>query len=91
MRYNTCEKSLVSVEQIKPFIWYFIYKTWYLFSVIKKVWGTPMLTTATEMKKTKQTFNDEFENYLKKQQLKTTFNGSELETFSWYKKVLGLI
>ena len=50
-----------------------------------------MLTTATEMKKTKQTFNDEFENYLKKQQLKTTFNGSELETFSWYKKVLGLI
>ena len=50
-----------------------------------------MLTTATEIKKTKQTFNDEFENYLKKQQLKTTFNGSELETFSWYKKVLGLI
>ena len=49
-----------------------------------------MLTTATEMKKTKQTFNDEFENYLKKQQLKTTFNGSELENFSWYKKVLGL-
>ena len=50
-----------------------------------------MLTTATEMKKKKQTFNDEFENYLKKQQLKTTFNGSELESFSWYKKVLGLI
>ena len=33
----------------------------------------------------------EFENYLKKQCIKTTFNGSELETFSWYKKVLGLI
>ena len=50
-----------------------------------------MLKTATELKKSNQTFNDEFENYLKKQQVKTTFNGSELETFSWYKKVLGLI
>ncbi|MBP3924934.1 hypothetical protein J6E39_06805 [bacterium] len=38
----------------------------------------------------KSKFNDEFENYLKKQCLKTTFNGLELETFSWYKKVLGL-
>ena len=33
----------------------------------------------------------EFENYLKKQQIKTTFNGSELESFSWYKKALGLV
>ena len=41
--------------------------------------------------KTKSKFNDEFENYLKNQCLKTTFNGVELETFSWYKKVLGLI
>jgi hypothetical protein len=39
----------------------------------------------------KSKFNDEFENYLKKQCLKTTFNGIELETFSWYKKVLGLL
>lgn len=39
----------------------------------------------------KSKFNDEFENYLKNQCLKTTFNGVELETFSWYKKVLGLI
>ena len=29
-------------------------------------------------------------NYLKKQQLKTTFNGTELESFSWYRKALGL-
>lgn len=36
-------------------------------------------------------FNDEFEKYLKAQCLKTTFNGIELETFSWYKKVLGLV
>ena len=45
----------------------------------------------TEMKKAKTGFNDEFENYLKKQCIKTTFNGSQLESFSWYKKVLGLI
>ena len=51
-----------------------------------------MNVTTTETKKTvKSTFNDEFENYLKKQQKKTTFNGSELESFSWYKKALGLI
>ena len=34
--------------------------------------------------------DDEFQHYLKKQCLRTTFNGLELETFSWYKKVLGL-
>ena len=51
-----------------------------------------MLTTkVTKEKTTKSKFNDEFENYLKTQCLKTTFNGIELETFSWYKKVLGLV
>ena len=44
-----------------------------------------------KVKETKTKFNDEFETYLKKQCAKTTFNGSELETFSWYKKVLGLV
>ncbi len=39
----------------------------------------------------KSKFDSEFENYLKKQCLKTTFNGIELETFSWYKKMLGLM
>ena len=39
----------------------------------------------------KSKFNDDFQYYLKKQCLKTTFNGLELETFSWYKKVLGLV
>ncbi len=39
----------------------------------------------------KSKFDSEFENYLKKQCLKTTFNGVELETFSWYKKMLGLM
>lgn len=39
----------------------------------------------------KATLNDEFQRYLKKQTLKTTFNGFELETFGWYKKVLGLV
>lgn len=51
-----------------------------------------MNVTANEMKKTvKSAFNDEFENYLKKQQVKTTFNGTELESFSWYRKALGLV
>jgi transcriptional regulator with XRE-family HTH domain len=39
----------------------------------------------------KVSFNKDFENYLKTQALKTTFSGLELETFSWYKKALGLI
>lgn len=45
----------------------------------------------TQGTKKSSKFNDEFESYLKKQCLQTTFNGLELETFSWYKKVLGLI
>ena len=49
------------------------------------------MKTASKVKESKSGFNDEFENYLKKQYVKTTFNGSELETFSWYKKVLGLV
>lgn len=49
------------------------------------------VTSIETKKKTKSTFNDEFENYLKKQQVKTTFNGSEVESFSWYKKALGLV
>ena len=48
------------------------------------------LVTQVKEKKVKSKFNDEFEDYLKAQCLKTTFNGVELETFSWYKKVLGL-
>ena len=50
------------------------------------------LTNETaNMLQVKSKFNDEFENYLKNQCLKTTFNGIEIETFTWYKKVLGLI
>lgn len=48
-------------------------------------------TASKEEKSVKSKFNDEFENYLKRQCLKTTFNGLELETFSWYKKMLGLV
>lgn len=47
--------------------------------------------TKQNAKKDKSNFKDEFENYLQKQCLKTTFNGLEIETFSWYKKVLGLL
>ena len=46
--------------------------------------------TEKEVKTVKSKFADEFESYLKTQCTKTTFNGSELESFSWYKKVLGL-
>ena len=35
-------------------------------------------------------FTEEFEKYLKKQALKATFNGCDIETFSWYKKALGI-
>ena len=47
-------------------------------------------TATQEKQEVKSKFNDEFDNYLKRQCLKTTFNGLELETFSWYKKMLGL-
>lgn len=49
-----------------------------------------MKLVSKETKTVKSAFNDEFENYLKKQQVKTTFNGSEVESFSWYRKALGL-
>ena len=49
-------------------------------------------SNSTEEKKiSKSSISDEFESYLKRQCLKTTFNGLEIETFSWYKKVLGLL
>ena len=50
-----------------------------------------LVSKTTKEAKVKSKFNDEFEDYLKAQCLKTTFNGAELETFSWYKKVLGLV
>lgn len=50
-----------------------------------------MKLISNESKTVKSAFNDEFENYLKQQRVKTTFNGTELESFSWYKKALGLV
>lgn len=52
---------------------------------------TVLASETIKPKTTKSKFNDEFESYLKNQCLKTTFNGIEVETFSWYKKVLGLV
>ena len=49
-----------------------------------------MKIVSKDSKAVKSTFNDEFESYLKKQQVKTTFNGAEVESFSWYRKALGL-
>ena len=60
--------------------------------LLYNIGGSGMNVTTKETKKTvKSSFNDEFENFLKKQQIKTTFNGNELESFSWYKKALGLM
>ena len=41
-------------------------------------------------KTSKFKYNDEFEQYLKNQCMETTFNGIEIESFSWYKKMLGI-
>ena len=43
-----------------------------------------------EVKKVKPKYSDEFEAYLKSQCLKTTFNGIEVDSFAWYKKMLGI-
>ena len=60
-----------------------------------KKWEAKFMSTLVEKLNVKPVikskFNDEFQHYLKKQCLKTTFNGLELETFSWYKKMLGLM
>ena len=49
-----------------------------------------MKLISKETKTVKSAFSDEFENYLKKQQVKTTINGYEIQSFSWYRKALGL-
>ena len=53
-----------------------------------------MLNAATELREGSNSitskFTEEFEKYLKKQSLKATFNGNDIETFSWYKKMLGI-
>lgn len=49
------------------------------------------MTSSKLSEKTVQSKNmDEFEIYLKNQCMKTTFNGIEIESFSWYKKMLGI-
>ncbi len=57
---------------------------------VTKIGERKMKLISKETKTVKSAFNDEFENYLKKQQIKTTFNGYEIESFSWYRKALGL-
>ncbi len=53
-----------------------------------------MSNTAADLKQNSSSitskFTEEFEKYLKMQSLKTTFNGCDIETFSWYKKMLGI-
>ena len=49
-----------------------------------------MASSKAKKKTTKQANQDEFELYLKNQCMKTTFNGIEVESFAWYKKMLGV-
>lgn len=49
------------------------------------------MTSSKAKKQSKKKSNeDEFEIYLKNQCMKTTFNGIEIESFGWYKKMLGV-
>ena len=50
---------------------------------------TATMEKTANLKKNSQ-FTEEFEMYLKKQSLNATFNGCDIETFSWYKKALGI-
>ncbi len=49
-----------------------------------------MTSSKLSEKKVQSKNKDEFEIYLKNQCMKTTFNGIEIESFSWYKKMLGI-
>lgn len=49
-----------------------------------------MASSKLSEKKVQSKNMDEFEIYLKNQCMKTTFNGIEIESFSWYKKMLGI-
>lgn len=54
--------------------------------------GVAMVALTKRENKLKNTpkVNDEFDKYLTERCTKTTFNGSEIAAFSWYKKTLGL-
>ena len=49
-----------------------------------------MTSSKLSEKKVQSKNMDEYEIYLKNQCMKTTFNGIEIESFSWYKKMLGI-
>lgn len=48
-----------------------------------------MMTKAQQKTQEQSSSKDEFEAYLKKQCLKTTFNGIEVDSFTWYRRMLG--
>ena len=58
---------------------------------VTKIGDLRMKLISKEVKTVKSSFNEDFEDYLKRQQLRTTFNGMELKSFSWYRKALGLV
>lgn len=50
-----------------------------------------MISTSQELSKKTSEPSETFYEYVKKLRSQTTFNGSEVKKFSWYKKVLGLL
>jgi len=50
-----------------------------------------MALIVRDSKKQNDNKSETFYNYIKKLHSETTFNGSEVKKFSWYKKVLGLL
>lgn len=44
----------------------------------------------TNLKETESLATLEFKKYLKEQLVKTTFNGTEIAAFSWYKKLFDI-
>jgi len=52
-----------------------------------------MISTSQELSLSQKTSepSETFYEYVKKLRSQTTFNGSEVKKFSWYKKVLGLL
>ena len=50
-----------------------------------------MMTVAPKKSRKKfVNFKEEFEQYLRKQRVNTTYNGIELNTFGWHKELFGI-
>ena len=50
-----------------------------------------MALTSKETTKQNEAKSETFYSYIKKLRSETTYNGSKVKKFSWYRKVLGLL